>query len=67
MIDGKKKNASGDSYTFRLKDNVIVSASFEAEAVTPETKYYTVTVAPNMANGKVLTSTGYAKKAQRLS
>lgn len=62
IIDGTQKPASGNSYTFRLNDNVTVSASFEAKPVEPEVTYYTVKISPDLANGKVLTSTGYAKE-----
>ncbi len=61
LIDGKKKQASGDSYTFTPNGDVTVEALFEAEDVKPEGKYYTVTLLSNPKGGKIVSSTYYAK------
>lgn len=66
IINGKEINASGDSCTFTLKEDTTVSAVFEAKAVEPEVRYYTVQISDNQTGGTVTANTRYAKEGTEI-
>lgn len=66
IVNGKEVNASGDSYTFSIKEDTTVSAVFEAEAVEPETRYYTVQISDHQTGGTVTANTRYAKEGTEI-
>lgn len=67
IINGERKTASGNDYTFELNENMEIGAEFEAEAVAPEYKYYKVQLPDKTTGGKIEASSSYAKEGTTIT